>query len=168
MQPRWSPPASILYARTHVLFDLAPPIQSAVAVIGVFTLLLAGFSALAQTDIKRVLAYSTISQIGYMFLALGVGAWSAAIFHFMTHAFFKSTLFLSAGVVIAAVHHEQNIFRMGGLRTKLPIAFWPFLIAGGSLAALPLVTSGFYSKDAILMLAWNSEQGSPGCGWVVS
>lgn len=149
-----------LIARTHVLFDLAPPIQNAVAVIGVLTLLLAGFSALAQTDIKRVLAYSTISQIGYMFLALGVGAWSAAIFHFMTHAFFKSTLFLSAGVVIAAVHHEQNIHRMGGLRTKLPIAFWTFLIAGGSLAALPLVTSGFYSKDAILMLAWNSEQGS--------
>jgi NADH-quinone oxidoreductase subunit L len=150
-----------LIARTNVLFTLAPSVQTAVAIIGVLTLLLAGFSALAQTDIKRVLAYSTISQIGYMFLALGAGAWSAAIFHFMTHAFFKSTLFLSAGVVIAAVHHEQNIFRMGGLRRKLPIAFWTFLIAGGSLAALPLLTSGFYSKDAILMLAWNSEQGSP-------
>ena len=83
--------------------------------IGAATLLLAGFSALTQRDIKRVLAYSTISQIGYMFLALGVGAWSAAIFHFMTHAFFKALLFLAAGVVIEALHHEHNIFRMGGL-----------------------------------------------------
>jgi formate hydrogenlyase subunit 3/multisubunit Na+/H+ antiporter MnhD subunit len=87
-----------------------------VAVVGAATLLLAGFSALVQNDIKRVLAYSTISQIGYMFLALGVGAWSAAMFHFMTHAFFKALLFLGAGAVIEAMHHEQNIFKMGGLR----------------------------------------------------
>lgn len=150
-----------LIARTNILFILAPPVMTAVAVIGVATLLLAGISALAQTDIKRVLAYSTISQIGYMFLALGVGAFSGAIFHFMTHAFFKSVLFLSAGVVINALHHEQNIFKMGGLRSRLPLAFWTFLIAGASLAALPLVTGGFYSKDAILMLAWTSESGSP-------
>ena len=117
-----------LIARTHVLFTLAPPVQLAVAVIGALTLLLAGFSALAQKDIKRVLAYSTISQIGYMFLALGVGAWSAAIFHLMTHAFFKALLFLSAGVVIMSLHEEHDIFRMGGLRKKLPVAFWTFLI----------------------------------------
>ena len=127
------------------------------AVIGALTLLIAGFSALAQSDIKRVLAYSTISQIGYMFLALGVGAWSAGIFHFMTHAFFKALLFLAAGVVILALHHEQDMFKMGGLRKRLPLAFWTFLIGAASLAALPLVTAGFYSKDLILEEAWASR-----------
>jgi NADH-quinone oxidoreductase subunit L len=139
-----------LIARTHVLFSLAPQVQHAVAIIGAVTLLVAGFSALAQKDIKRVLAYSTISQIGYMFLALGVGAWSAALFHFMTHAFFKALLFLGAGVVILAQHHEHDMFRMGGLRTKLPLTFWTFLAGACSLSALPLVTAGFYSKDLIL------------------
>ena len=157
-----------LIARTHVLFTLAPAVQLAVAVIGALTLLLAGFSALVQTDIKRVLAYSTISQIGYMFLALGVGAWSAAIFHLMTHAFFKALLFLSAGVVIMSLHEEHNIFRMGALRKKLPVAFWTFLIGSASLAALPLVTAGFYSKDLILWRAWSSAGGNPwlwAAGW---
>jgi NADH-quinone oxidoreductase subunit L len=98
---------------------------------------MAGFSALTQWDLKRVLAYSTISQIGYMFLALGVGAWPAAIFHFMTHAFFKALLFLGAGIVIQSLGEEHNIFRMGGLRKQLPVAFWTFLIAGLSLAGLP-------------------------------
>ena len=149
-----------LIARTNVLFSLAPPVQTAVAVIGAVTLLLAGFSALVQRDIKRVLAYSTISQIGYMFLALGVGAWSAAIFHFMTHAFFKALLFLGAGVVIVGLHHEHDMFKMGGLRQQLPLTFWTFLIGGASLAALPLVTAGFYSKDLILFEAWSSQQGS--------
>ena len=139
-----------LIARTHVLFALAPPVQTAVAVIGAATLLIAGCSALAQKDIKRVLAYSTISQIGYMFLALGVGAWSAAMFHFMTHAFFKALLFLAAGVVILAQHHEHDMFRMGGLKDKLPAVFWVFLIGASSLSALPFVTAGFYSKDLIL------------------
>ena len=150
-----------LIARTHVLFTLAPAVQSAVAVIGAATLLLAGCSALAQWDIKRVLAYSTISQIGYMFLALGVGAWSAAIFHFMTHAFFKALLFLGAGVVIQALREEHSMFRMGGLWRELPVTFWTFLIASCSLAALPLVTAGFYSKDLILWVAWSSADGSP-------
>ncbi|HWQ14315.1 MAG TPA: NADH-quinone oxidoreductase subunit L [Roseiflexaceae bacterium] len=150
-----------LIARTNVLFTLAPAVQAAVAVVGALTLLLAGFSALAQTDIKRALAYSTISQIGYMFLALGVGAWSAAMFHFMTHAFFKALLFLAAGVVILRLHHEQNMFRMGGLRRAMPLAFWTFLAGAASLAALPLVTAGFYSKDAILWAAWASELGGP-------
>jgi NADH-quinone oxidoreductase subunit L len=149
-----------LIARAHVLFVLAPPVQTAVAVIGAATLLLAGFSALTQWDIKRVLAYSTISQIGYMFLALGVGAWSAAIFHFMTHAFFKALLFLGAGVVILGLQHEHDMFKMGGLRKQLPLTFWTFLIGSASLAALPLVTAGFYSKDLILFEAWSSQRGS--------
>jgi NADH-quinone oxidoreductase subunit L len=145
-----------LIARTHVLYELAPPIHTAVAVIGALTLLLASFSALNQTDLKRILAYSTISQIGYMFLALGVGAWSAAIFHFMTHAFFKALLFLAAGVVIQRLHEEHDIFRMGGLSRRLPLAFWSFLIGSASLAALPFIDAGFYSKDLILWEAWNS------------
>ncbi|HET6514071.1 MAG TPA: NADH-quinone oxidoreductase subunit L [Thermodesulfovibrionales bacterium] len=150
-----------LIARTNALFVLAPAVQSAVAVIGALTLLLAGFSALTQHDIKRALAYSTISQIGYMFLALGVGAWSAAIFHFMTHAFFKALLFLGAGVVILSLGREHDMFRMGGLRTRLPVTFQTFLIGAASLSALPLVTAGFYSKDLILWLAWSSEKGTP-------
>jgi NADH-quinone oxidoreductase subunit L len=149
-----------LIARTHVLFSLAPTIQSAVAIIGTLTLLLAAFSALTQKDIKRVLAYSTMSQIGYMFLALGVGAWSAALFHFMTHAFFKALLFLGAGVVIIRLDHEHDMFKMGGLRKELPITFWSFLVGAASLSALPLVTAGFYSKDLILWNAWSAEAGS--------
>jgi NADH-quinone oxidoreductase subunit L len=149
-----------LIARTHLLFELAPVVQFSVAVLGALTLLLAGFSALAQRDIKRVLAYSTMSQIGYMFLALGIGAWSAAIFHLVTHACFKALLFLGAGVVILGLDHEHDMFNMGGLRKKLPMAFWPFLIGSASLSALPLVTAGFYSKEMILWLSWSSEKGS--------
>ncbi|MGO9139429.1 MAG: NADH-quinone oxidoreductase subunit L [Syntrophales bacterium] len=149
-----------LIARMHILFTLAPLVQGLVAIIGAVTLLLAAGSALAQRDIKRVLAYSTISQIGYMFLALGVGAWSAAIFHFMTHAFFKALLFLGAGVVIAGLGGEHDVYKMGGLRKELPTTFWTFLIGAASLAALPLITAGFYSKDLILFAAWTSEQGS--------
>jgi NADH-quinone oxidoreductase subunit L len=148
-----------LIARTHVLFSLAPSVQFAVAAIGAATLVFAGFSALTQWDIKRVLAYSTISQIGYMFLAMGVGAWSAGIFHFMTHAFFKSLLFLAAGVVIQAMNEEHSIFKMGGLRKELPLAFGAFLIAGCSLAGLPLITAGFYSKGLIVWETWSSSQG---------
>ncbi len=150
-----------LLARTHVLFALAPPVQFTVAIIGAATLLLAGCSALTQRDIKRVLAYSTISQIGYMFLALGVGAWSAAIFHFMTHAFFKALLFLAAGVVIVEMHEEHDMFRMGGLRRALPVTFWTFLAGSASLAAVPVMTAGFYSKDLILFETWASPSGGP-------
>lgn len=147
-----------LIARTHGLFLLAPEILYLVAVVGAVTLVLAGFAALVQTDIKRILAYSTMSQIGYMFLALGVGAWEGAIFHLMTHAFFKALLFLSAGAVINATHHEQNIFKMGGLRKSLPLVYACFLVGGSALAALPLVTAGFYSKDAILWQVQASGQ----------
>ncbi|MFB3829946.1 MAG: NADH-quinone oxidoreductase subunit L [Bryobacteraceae bacterium] len=149
-----------LIARTHTLFTLAPEAQLAVAIIGAATLLMAGFSALVQHDMKRILAYSTVSQIGYMFLALGVGAWPAAIFHFMTHAFFKALLFLAAGVVIEALHHEHDIFRMGGLRRELPVTFWTFLIGGCALAGLPLVTAGYYSKDLIIWGAANVPRGA--------
>ncbi|MDP1620957.1 MAG: NADH-quinone oxidoreductase subunit L [Bacteroidales bacterium] len=150
-----------LIARTHVLFSLAPAVQATVAVIGALTLLLAGFSALTQHDLKRALAYSTVSQIGYMFLALGVGAWSAGIFHFMVHAFFKALLFLAAGVIIVVLNEEHDIFKMGGLRKKIPGVFWTFLIGAASLAALPLVTAGFYSKDQILWYAWSAGNGGP-------
>jgi NADH-quinone oxidoreductase subunit L len=149
-----------LIARTNILFSLAPIIQSAVAIIGALTLLIAGFSALAQHDLKRILAYSTISQIGYMFLALGVGAWSAAIFHFMIHAFFKALLFLAAGVVILVLNEEHDISRMGGLRKKMPVIFWTFLIGAASLSALPLVTAGFYSKDEIIWFSISAAKGS--------
>lgn len=149
-----------LIARMHVVFELAPVAQTTVGVIGALTLLLAGCSALTQWDLKRVLAYSTISQIGYMFLALGVGAWSASIFHFMIHAFFKALLFLAAGAVIMALHHEHDMFKMGGLKNKLPAIYWTFLIGSASLAALPLITAGFYSKDQILWLAWAGEKGN--------
>ncbi|HMV60308.1 MAG TPA: NADH-quinone oxidoreductase subunit L [Agitococcus sp.] len=145
-----------LIARTHGLFLMTPEVLHLVGVVGAVTLVLAGFSALVQTDIKRVLAYSTMSQIGYMFLALGVGAWHAAIFHLMTHAFFKALLFLSAGAVIIACHHEQNIFKMGGLYKKIPFVYACFLIGGGALAAFPFITVGFYSKDAILLQAYAS------------
>ena len=149
-----------LIARLHGLFALAPSIQYAVAIIGTLTLLVAAVNALMQRDIKRVLAYSTISQIGYMFLALGVGAWSAALFHFLTHACFKALLFLAAGSVILSLRHEQDMFRMGGLRRNLPVTFWTFVVGAAALSGLPIVTSGFYSKDWILWSAWSSPLGN--------
>ncbi|MFA5938192.1 MAG: NADH-quinone oxidoreductase subunit L [Sinimarinibacterium sp.] len=148
-----------LVARLNGLYLLAPEALSVVGWVGALTLLLAGTAALAQSDIKRVLAYSTMSQIGYMFMALGAGAWQAAIFHLMTHAFFKALLFLASGSVILACHHEQDIFKMGGLRTKLPLAFWSFVIGGAALSALPIVTAGFWSKEAILGAAWSGGHG---------
>ena len=149
-----------LIARMNVLFVLSPAVQLSIAIIGAATLLIAGFSALTQHDLKRVLAYSTISQIGYMFLALGVGAWSAAIFHFMIHAFFKALLFLGAGTIIQLLHEEHDMHKMGGLRKKLPVVFWTFVIGGASLSALPLITAGFYSKDQILWFSLASGIGS--------
>jgi NADH-quinone oxidoreductase subunit L len=145
-----------LIARTHGLFELAPYSLEAVGVIGATTLLLASCAALVQTDIKRILAYSTMSQIGYMFLALGCAAWEASIFHLMTHAFFKALLFLTSGAVILACHHEQDIFKMGGLRRQLPLEYACFLVGGLALSAFPLVTAGYYSKDEILWEAFAS------------
>ncbi|POY35729.1 NADH-quinone oxidoreductase subunit L [Solitalea longa] len=150
-----------LIARMHAIFELSPIGMHVVAIVGAATLLIAATSALAQQDIKRVLAYSTISQLGYMFLALGVGAWWAAIFHFMIHAFFKALLFLGAGTVIEAQHHEHNMLNMGGLKNKLPTVFKTFVIGSAALAALPLVSAGFYSKDAIIWYSLTAQNGSP-------
>ncbi|MDH7463166.1 NADH-quinone oxidoreductase subunit L [Chitinophagaceae bacterium 26-R-25] len=150
-----------LVARMHAVFQLSPLAMNITATVGAVTLLIAGCSAMVQTDIKRILAYSTISQVGYMFLALGVGAWSAGVFHFFTHAFFKALLFLAAGAVIESLHHEHGIFKMGGLKNKLPIVFYTFLAGAAALAALPLVTAGFFSKDQILWYAWSANGGSP-------
>lgn len=152
-----------LIARMHPVFQLAPDVLYFVGVIGAVTLLMAGFAAMVQTDIKRVLAYSTMSQLGYMFLALGAEAYQAAVFHMLTHAFFKALLFLSAGAVIIACHHEQNILKMGGLWKKIPFVYVCFLVGGGALAALPFITVGFYSKDEILWQAWAA--GHPELFW---
>jgi NADH-quinone oxidoreductase subunit L len=145
----------------HTVFEFSPVAMNIVATIGSVTLIIAGCSALVQTDIKRILAYSTISQIGYMFLALGVGGWSAAIFHFFTHAFFKALLFLAAGAIIESLHHEHSIFKMGGLKNKMPVIFYTFLCGAASLAALPFITSGFFSKEQILGYAFAAQHGNP-------
>lgn len=144
-----------LIARTHALFDLSPLALHWVGTLGAVTLLLAGFTALMQTDIKKILAYSTMSQIGYMFLAEGAGAYQPAVFHLMTHAFFKALLFLSSGSVILAMHHEQDIFKMGGLRKRIPFVFACMLVGTLALTAFPF-TSGYYSKDEILHQAYLS------------
>ncbi len=141
-----------MIARSAALYDLAPIAQNLVAVIGLATALLAATIALYQNDIKKVLAYSTVSQLGYMFLALGVGAYTTGIFHVMTHAFFKALLFLGAGSVIHAMGGEQDIKYMGGLRKKLPITFITFLVGVLAISGFPF-TSGFVSKDEILLAA---------------
>jgi NADH-quinone oxidoreductase subunit L len=144
-----------LIVRTHPLFEQAPHVQQTVAGLGAATLLAAGAIALVQTDIKRVIAYSTMSQIGYMFLAAGIGAYGAAMFHLVTHAFFKALLFLAAGVVIHALGGEQDMRKMGGLRKRMPRTFIAMLIGTGALAGLPPL-AGFFSKDAILAEAFSS------------
>jgi len=141
-----------MIARSNVMYSLAPISQNLVAIIGVATALLAATIALKQNDIKKVLAYSTVSQLGLMFLALGVGAYTAGVFHVMTHAFFKALLFLGAGSVIHAMHHEQDIMNMGGLRKKLPITHITFLIGCLAIAGIPPF-AGFFSKDEILTAA---------------
>jgi len=153
-----------LIARLHNIFILSPEVMSYVAWLGALTLLLASMAALAQSDIKRVLAYSTMSQIGYMMLALGAGAFSMSIFHLMTHAFFKALLFLTAGSIIAALHHQQNIFKMGGLLKRLPFESVLFVIGLVALMALP-GTSGFFSKEAIISQLWSSSTAGPLLWW---
>jgi NADH-quinone oxidoreductase subunit L len=138
-----------LVARTNPIFAHAPSALVVVAAIGIFTAILAASIAMTQTDIKRVLAYSTLSQLGYMFAALGVGAWTAAIFHLMTHGFFKGLLFLDSGSVIHAVHEEQDMRRMGGLSRKIPITYVTMLIGSLAIAGIPPL-AGFFSKDEIL------------------
>jgi NADH-quinone oxidoreductase subunit L len=138
-----------MIGRNAVLFGAAPETMMIVAVIGAATALMAGTIGLVQNDIKRVLAYSTVSQLGLMFLAMGVGAFGAGIFHLYTHAFFKACLFLGSGAVIHALHGEQDIRNMGGLKRHLPITYWTFLIASLAIAGVPLL-AGFFSKDEIL------------------
>jgi NADH-quinone oxidoreductase subunit L len=148
-----------MIARTHLLFDRSPLALFVVAIVGAATALFAATIGLVQTDIKRVLAYSTISQLGYMFLACGVAAYSAGIFHLMTHAFFKALLFLAAGSVIHGVGGEQDMRRMGGLRKAMPVTFWTMTIAVLAIAGV-FPFAGFFSKDAILMAAF--MQGTAG------
>jgi NADH-quinone oxidoreductase subunit L len=138
-----------LVARANPIFASAPDVMVVVAAIGIFTAILAASIAMTQNDIKRVLAYSTLSQLGYMFAALGVGAFTAAIFHLMTHGFFKGLLFLGSGSVIHAVHEEQDMRRMGGLRTKIPQTYWTMLIGAIAISGIPPL-AGFFSKDEIL------------------
>ncbi len=157
-------------ARLNFLFALAPWTLSLIALVGAATALLAGTIAVAQNDIKRVLAYSTVSQLGYMFLAAGVGAFSAAVFHLFTHAFFKACLFLSAGSVIHALGGEQDMRKMGGLRRRLPVTYWTYLVSALALAGIP-PTAGFFSKDRILLEAYSSPQGSAVLwfvGWITA
>jgi NADH-quinone oxidoreductase subunit L len=147
-----------MVARSNWIFQLAPQAMGVVAVIGGLTALFAASIAIVQNDIKRVLAYSTVSQLGYMFLALGVGAFSAGIFHLMTHAFFKALLFLGSGSVIHAMHHEQDMRKMGALRKKIPITFATMAIGTLAIAGTPGL-AGFFSKDEILWQAFSSPHG---------
>ena len=142
-----------MITRANMLFSASELTQHVIAIVGISTALLSATIALKQNDIKKVLAYSTVSQLGYMFLGLGVGAYSGAVFHVITHAFFKALLFLGAGSVIHAMHHEQDIRKMGGLKSKLPITHITFLIACIAIAGVPPF-SGFFSKDEILAAAF--------------
>jgi NADH-quinone oxidoreductase subunit L len=142
-----------MIARSNILYTMAPLTQTVVAVIGLSTAILAATIALKQNDIKKVLAYSTVSQLGYMFLGLGAGAYTGAVFHVMTHAFFKALLFLGAGSVIHAMHHEQDIRKMGGLKKYLPVTHITFLLGCIAIAGMPPF-SGFFSKDEILAAAY--------------
>lgn len=146
-----------MIARSNILYTMAPVSQHVVAVIGLATAVLAATIALKQNDIKKVLAYSTVSQLGYMFLGLGVGAYTGAVFHVMTHAFFKALLFLGAGSVIHAMHHEQDIRNMGGLKKYLPVTHLTFLLGCIAIAGIPPF-SGFFSKDEILAAAYESSK----------
>lgn len=148
-----------LIARLHDLFAMAAPVMAFMAVLGALTLLMGACTALVQSDLKRILAWSTISQLGYMFLALGCGVWQAALFHLMTHACFKALLFLTAGAVIMRAGHEQDIFRLGGLRHAMPGLTVAFVAGASALAGLPLVTAGFYSKEMILSGVWHARFG---------
>ena len=149
-----------MIGRLNFLYSMAPATLTVVAVVGAATALFAATIGLVQNDIKKVLAYSTVSQLGYMFLGMGVAAYASGIFHLMTHAFFKACLFLGSGSVIHAMHHEQDIRKMGGLRRWLPRTHWTFLIATLAIAGVPGL-SGFFSKDEILWQAWSSPHGSP-------
>ena len=156
-----------LVARMSAVYLQAPEASALIAVVGVATAFFAATIAIVQTDIKKVLAYSTISQLGFMFLALGVGAYGVAIFHLVTHAFFKACLFLGAGSVIHALGGEQDVRRMGGLARRIPLTFWTFAIATAAIAGIPPL-AGFFSKDEILWYAFASTRGGSPLLWLVA
>src|SRR5499427_8555649 len=144
-----------LVARLAPLYNLSPTAMTVVAIVGGLTMMLGATIALTQTDIKRVVAYSTVSQLGYMMMACGLGAYAAGIYHLLTHGAFKALLFLGCGSVIIALHHEQDMRRMGGLKDRLPITYWTFVVGSLALAGFPL-TAGFFSKDELLVSAWDA------------
>ena len=146
-----------LLVRASPIFEAAPDVQHLAAILGAITLLVAGVVALVQWDIKRVIAYSTMSQIGYMFMAAGIGAYGYAIFHLMTHAFFKALLFMSAGLVIHHLDGEQDIRKMGGLKSVMPRTHIAFLVGALALVGIPIF-AGFWSKDGIVAAAFASER----------
>lgn len=146
-----------LISRMHGLFILTPEILNCLSIIGIVTVLIASLSALVQKNIKCILAYSTMSQIGYMFLGLGVQAWYAVTFHLVVHAIFKALLFLSAGSIILSCNNEKNIFKMGGLYKKLFFEYTCFLLGGSSLISFPIISAGFYSKGSILLEVYRSQ-----------
>ncbi|RYD82583.1 MAG: NADH-quinone oxidoreductase subunit L, partial [Verrucomicrobiaceae bacterium] len=146
-----------MLVRVFFLVGASATALTVIAIVGIVTAVMAALMATQQNDIKRILAYSTLSQLGYMVMAVGVVAQKAAMFHLFTHAFFKACLFLGAGAVIHALHHEQDIWRMGGLRSRMPKTFLTFLIATLALTGCPFL-AGFFSKDAILLAAWNQNQ----------
>ena len=150
--------------RLNFLFVMAPFVMGVIATIGALTALVAATIALTQNDIKKVLAYSTVSQLGYMFLAAGLGAWAAALFHVITHAFFKAQMFLGSGSIIHALHHEQDMRKMGGLRKFMPITFITFTAGYLAIIGFPGF-SGFFSKDEILWLAWSTPDAQIGATW---
>ena len=150
-------------ARLHFLFALAPATLALIAVIGTATAFFAATIALTQNDIKKVLAYSTVSQLGYMFLAVGMGAFGAAIFHVFTHAFFKACLFLGSGSVIHALGGEQDMRKMGGLKAYMPKTYWTYIVATLAIAGVPF-TAGFFSKDLIL---WQTFSHGASILWAV-
>lgn len=146
-----------MVARLAPIYNASPTAMSVVAVTGAATMVLGATIALTQTDIKRVVAYSTVSQLGYMIMACGLGAYASGMYHLLTHGAFKALLFLGCGSVIIALHHEQDIRHMGGLKDKLPITYWTFVVGSLALAGFPL-TAGFFSKDDILVSAWSSGE----------
>ncbi|MDZ4733944.1 MAG: NADH-quinone oxidoreductase subunit L, partial [Nitrospirota bacterium] len=144
-----------MVARLAPLYNLSPAAMAVVAITGGVTMVVGATIALTQTDIKRVVAYSTVSQLGYMIMACGLGAYAAGMYHLLTHGAFKALLFLGCGSVIIALHHEQDMRRMGGLKDKLPVTYWTFVVGSLALAGFPL-TSGFFSKDNLLVSAWSA------------
>lgn len=144
-----------MVARLAPLYNLSPVAMTVVAVVGGLTMVVGATIALTQYDMKRIVAYSTLSQLGYMMMACGLGGYVAGLYHLLTHGAFKALLFLGCGSVILAVHHEQDIRRMGGLKESMPITYWTFVVGSLALAGFPL-TAGFFSKDALLLAAWNA------------